>query len=64
MSDMRVVNVVLDKPGESMFTLTGTDCNVYWLGEPDNETKNAMYREYARTLHAIAATVDGWSEEE
>lgn len=64
MCEPRVVNVTIDMPAKSLLSITGNDCNVYWLGEPDSDTKNSMYRKYAETLHNIADAISRWTKEE
>lgn len=64
MCEPRAVSIVLDTPAHSMLVISGKDCNMYWLGDPDENSKNHAYHEYARLLRHIADAVDDWTEEE
>lgn len=63
MCDPRIVNLTLDLPGQSMLSISGNDCNVYWLGDPDETMKNNIYHQYANLLHSLADAVEQWTEE-
>ncbi len=56
--------IILNHKGYSLLSLsTGNDCQIYWIGEPSAEEKNAEYQQYAKVLHAIADAIGEWREE-
>lgn len=64
MCEVRIVNITLDMPAKSMLSISGKDCNMYWLGEPEENEKNNMYLNYAEALRNLADIVEHWTEEE